>query len=106
MRIRHRALGRGIRGGPLLRAGGARRQLPVVREQVVQEPVVPRCRRVGPGTFEAARERVGALAAAEGVPPAEALLLEGASLGLRTDVVRTGCTVGLAERVAANDERS
>src|SRR5207237_2101019 len=49
-------------------------------------------------------ERVGALAGAEGVPPAQALLLDGARLGFRTGVLRTDCTMALAERVAADDE--
>src|SRR5205085_1414722 len=52
-------------------------------------------------------DRVGALAAAEGVPPADALRLDGATLGFGTDVlVRVGCTMALAERVAADDERN
>ena len=106
MSIRHGALGRGIRGSPLLRTGGARRQLPVVLEQVVEVPVVPLRRLVGPCALQPAGERVGALAAAEGVPPAEALLLEGATLGFRTDVLRTDCTMALAEGVAADDERN
>ena len=103
--IRHRALGLGIRRRPLLRAGGARRQLPLVLEQVVEVPVVPLRRVVGPGALEAAGDRVGALAAAEAVLPAQALLLDRAALGLRPDVLGTGGAVALAERVAADDER-
>src|SRR5688572_27632115 len=107
MSIRHGGRGRAILGSPLLRTGGARRQLPVVPVQVVQEPVVPLRGLVGPCALKAAGDRVGTFAAVEGVPPAEALLLQGGSLGFRTDVLdRWGCTMGLAERVAANDERS
>ena len=106
VRVRHRALSRGIGGSPLLRTGGARRQLVVVLEQVVQVPVVPRHRLVGPCALEAARERVGAHAGPVGVPPAETLCFEGATLGFRADVVGTDCTMTLAERVAADDERN
>ena len=105
VRIRHRVLGLGVRGRPLLRAGRARRQLPVVLEQVLQEAVVPLRRLVGPCALQPAGERVGAVAAVEGVLPAETLLFDRGSLGLRTDVLRTDCTMGLAERVAADDER-
>src|SRR5213075_2124702 len=41
-----------------------------------------------------------------GVPPAQALLLEGGALGFRTDAVGRDCTMALAERVAADDERN
>src|SRR6185437_11048243 len=41
----------------------------------------------------------------EAILPAEALLLDGCGLRLRADVVRTDRAVGLAERVAADDER-
>src|ERR671910_1336986 len=106
MSIGHGALSRGISGSPLLRTGGARRERPVVLEQVVQEPVVPLRRLVGPCALQPAGDRVGAIAAAEGVPPAEALLIEGGSLGFRTDVLRSDRTMGLAECVAAADERN
>ena len=75
VRIRHGGLRLRILRPPLFRAGGARCQLPVVREQVVQEPVVPLRRRVGPCALEAAGDRVEPVAVAEGVLPAEALLL-------------------------------
>src|SRR4051812_14364373 len=105
MSIGHSALGRGILGSPLPRTGGARRQLPVVFEQVVQEPVVPLRRVVGPCALEPAGDRVRAFAAAVRVPPTEALLLDGSALWFGTNVLRTGCAVDLAERVAADDER-
>ena len=105
MSIGHGALGRRIRGRPLIRAGRTRRQLPVVSEQVVQVAVVPLRRFGGPSALEPAGERVGALAAAVGVPPADALLLEGAGLGFRTDVLGIDRAMALAECVAADDER-
>src|SRR5262249_40535153 len=69
------------------------------------EAVVPLRRVVGPGALEAARDRVGAPAVAVLVLPAETLVLDGGTLRVRTDVRRGGRTVGLAERVAADDER-
>ena len=77
--IRHRALGLGILGRPLEGAGGALGQLPFIVEQVVQEPMAPLRRGVGPGALEAAGDRVAALAAAEAVLPAKALQLESLS---------------------------
>src|SRR5215207_10468357 len=105
MRIGHGALSLGILGRPLLRTGRALCQLVVVLVQVVEESVVPLRRLVGPRALEPAGDRVGALAAAEGVPPAEALRVERGTLGLRTDVLLTDGTVSLADRVAADDER-
>ena len=97
----------GIRlGSILLRAGRARRQLIVVLVQVVQETVVPLRRVIGPGALEPARDRVVALAAAKPVLPAEALLLQAGAFRFGTDVLGIrGGTMGLADRVAADDER-
>src|SRR5580658_3182532 len=85
--------------------GGAGRELPVVFEQVVQKPVVPLRRLVGPGPLQPAGERIGAHATAEGVPPTKALFLEGCTLGFGTGVLVTDRAMGLADRVAADDER-
>ena len=107
VRIRHGAFRLGIFRRPLLRARGARRQLPLVLEQVLQEPVVPLDRVVGPCAFEAAGDRVGALAGAVLVLPAQALLFDGGALGFLTDVInRRRGAMGLADRVAADDERN
>ncbi len=105
MSVGHHVLGRRICGSPLLGTGRARRQLPVVPEEVVQVAVVPPGRLGGPGALEPTGERVGALAAAVCVAPAEALLLDGAGLGFRTDVPGIDSAMTLAERVAADDER-
>src|SRR5665213_2738558 len=96
-----------VRGAPLMRTGRALRQLPLVLEEVVEETVVPLRRGGGPDDLQPAGVRIISLAAAEGVPPAKALLLEAGTLGFGTDVrdlrVRS---VGLAERVSAGDERN
>src|SRR6202008_2242646 len=91
---------------PLECAGGALGHLPVVLVQVVQKPAAPFRRCVGPGALEAAGDGVAPLAGTEAALPAEALQLERSSLWLRPDVRARGRTVGLAERVTANDERS
>ena len=103
--VRHRVRGCGIRRNPLPRAGRALHQIPVVAEQRREETVVPPRRGGCPGTLEPAGDRVIARAAAEGVLPAEALLLDARAFGFATDVlVRVGGTVGLAEGMPAGDE--
>ena len=58
VRVGHRVLRLGVLRRPLLRAGGALGQLPLVLEEVLEEAVVPLRRLVGPGALEAARDRV------------------------------------------------
>ena len=59
----------------------------------------------GPCAFQAAADGIDALAAAKGVFPAQALLFDGGSLGLGTDILAgIGSAVGFAEGVSAGDE--
>jgi hypothetical protein len=58
-----------------------------------------------PGPLDAAGDRIAALAAAEAALPAEALLLDGGTLRLRTDKRRIAGTMTLAEGVPAGDQR-
>src|SRR5215831_4166170 len=97
----------GVRlGSVLLPAGRARRQLIVVVVEVLEEPVVPLRWFGGPGTLEPAGDRVLAPAAAKPVLPAETLLLQAGALRLGADVLRSRSgAVGLADRVAPDDER-
>src|SRR5262249_21610546 len=75
-------------------------------EQVLEEVVAPLRRRGGPGAFQAAGDRVPAVALAQAVPPAEALLLDDASFGLASDVLGLlAGAVGLAEGMATGDQR-
>ena len=74
--MRHRAGARPVLRLPLMRAGRALRQLPVVAEQVLEEVVAPLRRRGGPGDFQAAGDGVAAQARAEAARPAEALRLD------------------------------
>ena len=106
VRVRDGAGAGAVLGHPLLRAGGALRQLPLEAEQVLEEVVAPLRRRRGPGDFEAAGDRVAALAGAEAVAPAEALRLEAGRLRARRRRVEAGAgAVRLAEGVAAGDQR-
>src|SRR6266404_5889378 len=59
---------------PLLRAGGALRQLPFVLEQDLEEVVAPFRRCLRPGHFRATGDGVGAEADAMLALPAEALI--------------------------------
>src|SRR6185295_11954301 len=75
--------------------------------EILEESVVPLRRFGGPGALEPARDRVFALAAAKTVLPAEPLILQTGALRLGTDVLDgSRGTVGLADRVAADDERN
>ena len=90
---------------PLLRAGRALRQLPFVVEQVVEEVVAPLRRRLRPGDFRTAGDGVGSEACAVLALPAEALILDGGAFRLRADQRRIAGAVGLAEGVAAGNQR-
>src|SRR5919198_5283124 len=105
MGVRHRARVRATFRLPLMRAGRALCQLPFVAEQIAEEIVAPLRRRRGPGDLQPAGDGVGTLARAEAVLPAEALLLERGGFWLRPHIRGRGSTVGLAERVAARNQR-
>src|SRR5471030_1532836 len=94
-----------VLGDPLVGAGGALGEFPFVAEEVLKEAVAPLRRRAGPGDFQAARDRIAALAATEAVLPAQSLVLKIGRLGFGTHVVgRTG-SVRLAKRVATRNQR-
>src|SRR5690606_26229564 len=68
--------------------------------------VVPLRGIVGPCTLEPARDRMAAYAGAEFVLPTQALLVDRATLRLRTKVSdRRSRTVGLAHGMTADDKR-
>src|SRR5262249_21884494 len=92
-------------GFPLIRAGGALGQLPVILEQVLKEVVAPRRRRRGPGDLETAGDGVITLAGSERALPTEPLLLDGGPLRLRAHVGRFAGAVRLAKAVTARDQR-
>ena len=90
---------------PLLGAGRALGQLPFVVEQVVEEVVAPLRGRLRPGDFRAARDGVGPDAGSVAALPAEALILDEGAFRLRADQRRITGAVGLAEGVAAGNQR-
>ncbi len=95
----------GALGDPLLGAGRALLEFPFVLEEVLEEVVAPQRRRLGPGHLEAAGDGVLAVPLAVVADPAQALGLERRGLGLGA-LVRLGRrAVGLAEGVAAGDQR-
>ena len=90
---------------PLLGTCGARGELPLVTEQVLEVVVRPCGGCGGPGNFQTASDGVATLASTEGVLPAKAHLFNGCALWLATDVLaRVSSTVGLAEGVTTGDE--
>ena len=103
-------IGDGIRGRaacglPLLGAGGAVGELPLVAEQGLEVGVVPRGWRRVPGALDATADRVVPIARALGVLPAEAHLLDRCGLRLGADVLaRVAIAVRLAEGVTTCDE--
>src|SRR5262249_16219192 len=78
---------------------------PLVAEEVLEVVVAPLRGCGRPRDFQAAGDRVTGLARAEGAPPAESLLLEAGRFAIRAHMGLRAGTVGLAERVAARDER-
>ena len=87
VRIRHGARACAILRRPLMRTGRALGEFPFVAEQVLEEVVAPLRRRRGPSDFQAAGDRVAALAGAEFALPAEALLLDAGGFGFGADIL-------------------
>jgi hypothetical protein len=81
VRVNHHVLFIHVLGQPLIRAGRALDQLPLVFEQHFQIAHVPFGRVRLPGALDAAADGIAAFAAAEAALPAEPLLLDGAASG-------------------------
>src|SRR6478736_6090041 len=90
---------------PLFGPRRALRQLPFVLEQVVEEVVAPRRRRLRPGDLRTPGDGVGPEARTMLALPAEALILEGTAFRLGANQRRIAGAVGLAEGVTAGDQR-
>src|SRR5262245_55033085 len=97
VRVRHGARAAAVLRLPLLGACWTLGQLPFVAEQRVEEAIVPGDRRGRPGALEAARDGVLALTGPVRALPAETLVMNGATLGLRPDALRIAGTVSFAE---------
>src|SRR5439155_26081565 len=105
VRIGHGAGARAILGPPLVGACRALGQFPLMAKQVPQEIVAPLGWRRGPSDLDAAGDRIAALAAAMAREPAKALGFHGSRLWLRANARSGTSTMGLAEGVAAGDQR-
>src|SRR5271170_381804 len=88
-----------------MRSSRALREFPFVIEQVFEEVVAPLRRRLRPGDFQTACDCVTAFASAKAVLPAQALGFEASRFRLRPQMGRRSGTVGLAEGMAAGNER-
>src|SRR5207344_1770545 len=104
VRIRHGIGARAILRFPLMRTRRALRQFPLVAEQLREEIVAPLRWRGGPRDFQAAADRIGALAGTKTARPAQALLLDADRFRLAPDMFHIAGAVGLAKGVAARDE--
>ncbi len=89
---------------PLLRAGRALAQLPIVFEQVLEEMIAPLGRCLRPRDLETARDGVRAATGRESAHPAQALMFELAALGIDTDVFGVARAMRFAKGVATGDQ--
>ena len=89
---------------PLPGACRAFDQIPVVVEEHVEVAHIPLGRPGRPGPFEAAADRISALAAPETALPAEALLLYWGAFRFGTDMGRGRRAMAFSESVAAGDQ--
>ncbi len=105
VRIRDHVFGLAVLGHPLVRAGRALDQFPLVAEQHVEVTHVPLGGVGLPRAFDAAGRGVHPLAGAERVLPAQALFLDGRAFGLGANELGVAGAMRLAEGVAAGDER-
>src|SRR3546814_3395916 len=105
VRVGHGGGCRRVGGYPLVRAGRAFAQLPLVAKQGFEIAVVPLDRGRRPRAFDAAGGGVARLAAAETVVPAKTLLLDGSAFGLTANQRGVTGTMRLAEGMAAGDQR-
>ena len=102
--VRERHVLRRVLGDPLVGAGRRLLQLPFEPEQVLEELVAPQRGRLRPGDLDARGDGVAALAAAEPVVPAQALLFQFARFRFGPHVVGGAGTMRLAEGMASGDE--
>ena len=105
MRIGDHVLGTNVLRAPLMSAGGALHKLPLVAEQHVEIAHVPLGGVGLPRAFDAAGNGIDALAAAVRAEPTKAHRLDRRAFGLRSDMGCIASAVGLAEGMAASDQR-
>src|SRR5271157_2688755 len=105
MRIRNHMFRLNVLCCPLVSASRTFDQFPLIGKQHFQIAVIPLSGLGLPGTFDAAGGCVYALAGAETVLPAQALLLDRSAFWLGTHKFRVARTVSFAKGMAAGDER-
>ncbi len=91
---------------PLESAGRTFNDIPVIFEQSLQIAHIVFSWVWLPGTFQAAADRIAALAAPETALPAKTLLLDGRTLRFSTDMRSRPGAMTLAEGMAAGNERN
>src|SRR5690349_3881342 len=87
-----------------MRARRALEEFPLKAEQIPEEVVAPLSRGAGPDSLQTAGDRVATYAGAEGILPAEALLLDQGTLGFGAAMRVGGRAVSLAEGVPAGNQ--
>ena len=90
---------------PLVRAGRALGQFPLVFEEILEVVVAPLGRSLAPRDFQTARNGVGAFARLVTALPSEALFFDRSRFGLGPHILGLGRPVGFSESVAARVER-
>src|SRR5208337_24380 len=106
MRIRYCTGTCAILWSPLMRAGWALGQFPIVAEQVCKEVVAPLRRRYRPNDFQAAADRVIPFTRTKFASPAEALFLDASGFRHWAHQCHIASAVGFAEGVTAGNERN
>src|SRR3546814_19944083 len=106
VRFRDRARAVPVLGRPLVRSGGALRQLPLVVEEILEEVVAPLRRRRRPRHLDAAGDRVATLAGAVRADPAESLFPERPGLGIWSNALGGPGPGRLADHVPAGAGRT
>ena len=94
-----------VLGNPLNGTGRAFFLHPFVLEQVLEEEIAPLCRSLGPGHFQARGDGIAGLAGLVAAGPAQALGFQAGGFGLGAHMAGGARTMGLAEGVAAGDQR-
>ena len=104
MRVGDHVLRTAVLRVPLMGAGGALVEFPLIAEEHVEIAVVPLGGVGLPGAFDAAGDGVHALAAAEVALPSKAHLLHGSRFRLTAHMVLGASAMRLAEGVAARHQ--
>src|SRR5438094_910719 len=96
-----------VLGLPLMSTGRTLREFPVILKEVLQEVVAPLGWSGSPRAFQPAGDGMCTVAVAEGVLPAEALLLDIGAFGFSANILgRDPRAMGFTEGVSAGYQRN